>query len=147
MAKSDLSVTYLNDLILAKSISLTGANGEQAVKQFSAICSNTTSGYLVVEQSKQIALSQWLASHYTEVAFTPVSIVAIVGYEISKQGDIKARFIRALKNYQPIHLLSSSNEHSLIAILPQACTAETVNNVHYDITKIAIPTGVLVASL
>jgi len=147
LAKSELSVTYLNNLILAKSISLTDSKGEQAVKQLSAVCSDTMGGYVVVEQSKQMALSQWLASHDTEVAFTQVSIVAIVGHKVSKQNDIKARFKHALKNYQPIHLLSSNNEHSLIAILPQACTAETVNNVHYDMTKVAKHTGALVANL
>jgi aspartokinase/homoserine dehydrogenase 2 len=147
IAKSELSVTYLNDLIIAKSISLTGSYGEQAIKQFSAICSDINAGFIVITQNKQKALSQWLASHDTEVSFTPVSIIAIVGHEVAKHGDVKARFKRALKNYQTMHLVSSTNEHSLIAVLPHVCTGETVNNVHHDMTKDARHIGVVIAGV
>jgi len=147
IAKSELSVTFLNDLILAKSISLTGSYGEQAIKQFSAICSDINEGFIVITQDKQKGLSQWLASHDTEVSFTPISILAVVGYEVAKHGDVKARFKRALKNDQPRYIVSSTNEHSLIALLPHVCTSETVNNVHHDMTKDARHIGVVVAGL
>lgn len=147
IAKSELSVTYLNDLILAQSISLTGSYGELAIKQFSAICSDIDTGFIVITQDKQKALSQWLASHDTEVSFTPVSILAVVGHEVSKHGDVKARFKRALKKYLPIHIVSSTNEHSLISILPQVCSGEMVNNIHHDMTKDARHIGVVIAGL
>jgi aspartokinase/homoserine dehydrogenase 2 len=147
IAKSELSVTFLNDLILANSVSLTGSYGEQAIKQFSAICSNIHDGFIVITQDKQKALSQWLASHDTEVSFKPVSIVATVGHEVTKHGDVKARFKRALQHHQPLNLVNSTNEHSLIAILPQPCTSETLNNIHHAMTKDARHIGVVVAGL
>ncbi len=147
IAKSELSVTFLNDLILAKSISLTGSYGEQAIKQFSAICSNIHDGFVVITQDKQKALSQWLASHDTEVSFKPVSILATVGHEVAKHGDVKARFKRSLKQYHPLHIVNSTNEHSLIAILPEVCSSEIVNKIHHDMTKTARHIGVVVAGL
>lgn len=147
IAKSELSVTYLNDLILAKSVSLTGSYGEQAIKQFSAICSDINDGFIVIMQDKQKALSQWLASHDTEVSFTPVSIMATVGHKVVYHGDVKARFKRALKHSSVLHIVNSSNEHSIIAILAQACTGELLNNIHHDMTKDARHIGVVVAGL
>ena len=147
IAKSELSVTFLNDLILATSVSLTGSYGEQAIKQFSAICSNINEGFVVITQNKQKALSQWLASHDTEVSFKPVSIIAVVGHEVTKHGDVQARFKRALQYHQPIHLVNSTNEHSLIAILSQPCNSETLNDIHHAMTKDARHIGVVVAGL
>lgn len=147
IAKSELSVTFLNDLILAKSASLTGSYGEQAIKQFSAVCSNIHDGFVVITQGKQKALSQWLASHDTEVSFQPVSIIATVGHEVAKHGDVKARFKRSLKQHHPLHIVNSTNEHSLIAILPEACSSEILNNIHHDMTKTARHIGIVVAGL
>ncbi len=147
IAKSELSVTFLNDLLLATSVSLTGSYGEQAIRQFSAVCSNTQDGYIVITQDKQKALSQWLASHDTEVSFKPVSIVAAVGHEVTKHGDVKAKFKRALIHHHPLHIVNSTNEHSLIAILSQPCTSETLNNIHHAMTKDARNIGLVVAGL
>jgi aspartokinase/homoserine dehydrogenase 2 len=147
IAKQELSVTSLNDLLLVKSISLVGSFGEQATNEFSAICSDVQQGFIVIHQAQQKSVSQWLASHDTEVTFTPVSILAIVGHSVVNQGDIQARFKRALKYTHTLHLVNSLSEHSIIAVLNQNCTGELLNNVHYDMTKDARHIGVVVAGL
>jgi aspartokinase/homoserine dehydrogenase 2 len=147
IAKQELSVTSLNDLLLVKSISLIGSLGEQAITEFSAICSDIQQGFIVITQEQQKSVSQWLASHDTEVSFTPVSILAIVGHSVVNQGDIQARFKRALKHTQTLHIVNSVSEHSVIAILNQNCTGELLNNIHHDMTKDARHIGVVVAGL
>ena len=89
IAKQELSVTSLNDLLLVKSISLVGSFGEQATNEFSAVCSDVQQGFIVIHQAQQKSVSQWLASHDTEVTFTPVSILAIVGHNVVNQGNIR----------------------------------------------------------
>jgi aspartokinase/homoserine dehydrogenase 2 len=147
IAKQELSVTSENDLLLVKSISLVGSFGEQATNEFSAICSDVQQGFIVIHQAQQKSVSQWLASHDTEVSFTPVSILAIVGHNVVNQGNIQARFKRALKHIHALHLVNSLSEHSIIAILNQSCTGELLNNVHYDMTKDSRHIGVVVAGL
>jgi aspartokinase/homoserine dehydrogenase 2 len=147
IAKQELSVTSLNDLILAKSSSFLAKSGELAVNEFSPICYNIDEGYLVVTQAQQKALSQWLASHNTEVTFRPVAIIAIVGHSVAKQGDMRARFKRALKHQQCLHFLHAFNEHSYIAVLPEPCSSEILNNVHADMTKDAKNIALVVAGL
>jgi len=148
IAKQELSVTYLNDLLLVTSTSLQGKLGKQAQILFSSLCADSKKGFVVIEQTQQKALSQWLASHDTEVNFKPVSIVAVVGYKVAKRGDVKARFKRALKANSPLHFITSEdNTHSLIAILKDNCSTELLNNVHFDVTKAARQIGVVVAGL
>jgi aspartokinase/homoserine dehydrogenase 2 len=147
IAKQELSVTSLNDLLLVNSVSLTGSLGEQATSEFSAICNDVKQGFIVIEQNKQKSVSQWLASHDTEVTFTPVSILAIVGHGVVNQGNIQARFKRALKHTQVLNVVNSLSEHSIIAILNQGCTGELLNNIHHDMTKDARHIGVVVAGL
>jgi len=81
------------------------------------------------------------------VSFIPVSILAIVGHGVVNQGDIQARFKRALKHTQTLHIVNSVSEHSVIAILNQNCTGELLNNIHHDMTKDARHIGVVVAGL
>jgi len=147
IAKQELSVTSLNDLLLVQSTSLIGSLGEQAINEFSAICSDVKQGFIVIQQAQQKSVSQWLASNDTEVSFTPVSILAIVGHSVVNQGNIQARFKRALKHTNTLHLVNSLSEHSIIAILNQSCTGELLNNVHHDMTKDARHIGVVVAGL
>jgi aspartokinase/homoserine dehydrogenase 2 len=147
IAKQELSVTSLNDLLLVQSTSLTGSLGEQANHEFSAICCDVKQGFIVIHQAQQKFVSQWLASHDTEVSFTPVSILAIVGHSVVNQGNIQARFKRALKHSQVLYVVNSLSEHSIIAVLQQSCTGELLNNVHHDMTKDARHIGVVVAGL
>ena len=147
IAKQGLSVTHLNDLLLAHSDSFKGDRGAQASEQFSAICADNNQGFIVIHQDQQKQVSQWLACHDTEVSFKPVSIIATVGHKVCQQGDIKARFKRALKSAQPLELVHSDNDHSLIAVLPAVCTGELLNNVHHDMTKDARHIGLVVAGL
>ena len=147
IAKQELSVTSLNDLLLVQSTSLIGSFGEQAINEFSAICSDVQQGFIVIQQAQQKLVSQWLASNDTEVSFTPVSILAIVGHSVVNQGNIQARFKRALKHTNTLHVVNSLSEHSIIAILNQSCTGELLNNVHHDMTKDARHIGVVVAGL
>jgi aspartokinase/homoserine dehydrogenase 2 len=147
IAKQELSVTYLNDLLLVQSTSLTEKSGEQVLTEFSPICADTELGFIVIQQEQQKELSQWLASHDTEVSFTPVSIMATVGHKVVHHGNVKARFKRALKHSQVLHIVNSPNEHSIIAVLSQTATGELLNNIHHDMTKDARHIGVVVAGL
>lgn len=147
IAKQELSVTYLNDLLLAQSTSFLGEKGLVAAKEFSALCADEKAGYIVIAQEQQKAVSQWLASHDTEVSFTPASILATVGHRVTLQGNVKARFKRALKSLAYFSVVESNNEHSLIAILTQSCSSEIINNVHHDMTKDARHIGMVVAGL
>ncbi len=147
IAKQELSVTYLNDLLLAQSDSFKGARGEQAKHEFSTICADANQGFIVIHQEQQKQVSQWLACHDTEVNFKPVAIIATVGHKVCQHGAIKARFKRALKSSQPLKLVPSDNSHSLIAVLSEPCTGELLNNIHHDMTKDARHIGLVVAGL
>jgi aspartokinase/homoserine dehydrogenase 2 len=147
IAKQELSVTFLNDLLLAQSVSFTGDNAIKAKAEFAPICVDAERGFMVITQEQQKALSQWLASHDTEVIFKPISIIATVGHKVSERGDIKARFKRSLKAAKPLHLAQGENSHSIIAILAEPCTVELLNNVHHDMTKDARHIGLVVAGL
>lgn len=147
IAKQELSVTFLNDLIFAQSDSFKHERGTQANLEFSPICSDIKQGFLVIKQDQQKQVSQWLASHDTQVTFRPVAIIATVGHKVAKHGDVRAKFKRALKIAQPLHLVNSANSHSIIAILNEACTSELLNNIHFDMTKDARNIGLVVAGL
>ncbi len=147
IAKQELSVTYLNELLLAQSVSFTGNFAKQAIAEFSPICADDKQGFIVIEQSQQHALSQWLASYDVKVTFKLVAIIATVGHKVALRGDIKSRFKRSLKSAQPLCLVASENNHSVIAILPEPCSVELLNNVHHDITKDARHIAVVIAGL
>lgn len=147
IAKQELSVTFLNDLLLAQSESFQGKLGVVAQKEFSAICGDKDAGFIVIHQHQQKAVSQWLASHDTEVSFTPAAILATVGHRVVHHGDVQARFKRALKHNQPFAVVNSFSEHSIIAILTESCTTELLNKVHHDMTKDARHIGLVVAGL
>lgn len=147
IAKQELSVTYLNELLLATSVSFTGDSAKRAIAELSPICADEKQGFIVIKQSQQKALSHWLASHDVEVTFQPVAIIATVGHKVALRGDIKARFKRALKSAQPICLVGSDNTHSVIAIISEPCSVELLNNVHHDIIKDARHIAVVVAGL
>ncbi|WP_286263394.1 bifunctional aspartate kinase/homoserine dehydrogenase II [Thalassotalea atypica] len=145
IAKQELSVTHLNDLLLAQSVSFLGDVGKQAAKEFSAIGVDVAKGQIVIQQSQQLAVSQWLASHDTEVRFTPVAIIAVVGHNVAQRGNVKVRFKRSLRAQQLIAILTSERQHSFIAVIPQPCTTELLNNVHHDVTKDARHIGLVIA--
>ncbi|MDG1753114.1 MAG: bifunctional aspartate kinase/homoserine dehydrogenase II [Thalassotalea sp.] len=147
IAKQELSVTYLNDLLLAQSDSFLGAFGEQAQQEFLAVCGDNQAGFIVIHQEQQKAVSQWLASHDTEVKFTPASILATVGHKVIHHGDVQARFKRSLKHSKTFARVNSPNEHSIIAVLTQVCTTELLNHVHHAMTKDARHIGLVVAGL
>lgn len=147
IAKQELSVTYLNDLLLVQSDSFKGEYGEEAFDKFSAISGDLASGQLVIYLSQQKAVSEWLAGSDAEVKFTPVSIMAIVGHKVANRGNVKARFKRALKHHQPLAFFNALHSDSLVAVLPQASTGELLNNVHHDVTKDARHIGLVVAGL
>ncbi len=150
IAKQELSVTYLNDLLLAKSVSFIGESAgllEKALIEFSPICADNKQGFIVINQNQQKTLSQWLASHDVEVTFTAVAIIATVGHKVAQRGDIKARFKRSLKSAQPLCLVDSENCHSVIALLPEPCSTELLNNVHHNIIKDSRHIGLVIAGL
>ncbi|WP_019029559.1 bifunctional aspartate kinase/homoserine dehydrogenase II [Colwellia piezophila] len=147
IAKQELSVTYLNDLLLAQSVSFTGKTAERAKAEFSPLCMDNQKGFMVITQEQQKSLSQWLASHDVEITFKPVSIIATVGHRVAERGDIKARFKRSLKTAKPIDILGSDNDHSVIAILPETCSIELLNSVHHEMTKDVRHIGLVVAGM
>lgn len=147
IAKQELSITYLNDLLLAQSKSFIGETAKQAFIEFSPICADDKQGFIVINQNQQKALSQWLASHDVEVTFQSVAIIATVGHKVAQRGDVKARFKRSLKNAQPLYLVASENNHSVIAVLPEPCSTELLNNVHHYMVKDARHIGLVVAGL
>ena len=147
IAKQELSVTYLNDLILAQSSSLIGDNGLIIKAEFSPICIDAQNGIMVIKQEQQKLLSQRLASCDTDITFKPVSIIAIVGHKVAERGDIKARFKRSLKRSKSLQFVSGENNHSVIAILPAHCSIELLNTVHHSVTKDARHIGLVVAGI
>jgi aspartokinase/homoserine dehydrogenase 2 len=147
IAKQELSVTFLNDLLLAHSVSFIGDSGARAKAEFSPIGLDNKQGFMVITQAQQKPLSQWLASHDVEVTFKPVAIIATVGHCVAERGDIKAKFKRALKPAKPIDFVCGDNNHSIIAILPEPCSIELLNTVHHKITKDARNIGLVVAGM
>jgi aspartokinase/homoserine dehydrogenase 2 len=147
IAKQELSVTYLNDLLLAQSVSFIGEAAAKAKAEFSPICMDDQQGFMVITQAQQKSLSQWLASHDVEITFRPVAIIATVGHRVSERGDIRARFKRSLKTAKPLDLVGSDNSHSVIAILPEPCSIELLNTVHHEMTKDARHIGLVVAGM
>ena len=147
IAKQELSVTFLNDLLLAQSVSFTGISAEKAKAEFAPICMDEQKGFMVITQAQQKSLSQWQASHDVEISFKPVSIIATVGHRVAERGDINARFKRSLKTAKPIDLVGSDNNHSVIAILAEPCSIELLNTVHHEMTKDARHIGLVVAGL
>lgn len=147
IAKQELSVTFLNDLLLVNSKLLQGEKALQAQKLFHCICIDEKQGFVVIKQEKQQALQQWLGAVDNEIHSKPCAIIAVVGYQVAKRGNIKARFKRALKNNQPLHILKQDKKHSIIAVLAQDCSVEVVNHVHHQVTKEAKQIGLVVAGL
>ncbi|SEL77158.1 homoserine dehydrogenase [Colwellia chukchiensis] len=147
IAKQELAVTELNDLILACSNSFYGDSGQRAVQEFAPICYNLEQGYLLIPQRQQKALSQWLASYGNQVSFQPVAMIAVVGHSVATQGDMRARFKKALRQQKVLHFQPASNKHSYIAILAEPCTTELLNTVHTRMTKDAKNIALVVAGV
>lgn len=147
IAKQELSVTYLNDLLLVQSQHFTGELLTKIQQEFSPICVDEVQAQVVIRQDQQIALTQRVAGQHIQVKIQPVAIIATVGHKVSQRGDIKARFKRSLNSAKPLHIVSSENSHSIIAILPEPCSTELLNNIHHDMTKDARHIGVVVAGL
>ena len=147
IAKQELSVTFLNDLLLVKSKLLRGKKALQAKKLFHCVCIDDKQGFVVIKQEKQQALQQWLSSVNNEIEIKPCAIIAVVGYQVAERGNIKARFKRALKNSQPLHIVKQDKKHSFIAVLAQDCSIELINHVHHQVTKEVKQIGLVVAGL
>ena len=147
IAQQELSVTYLNDLLLVQSANFTGEIAKQVLIEFSPICADEKQGIIVINPNQQKPLRQWLASHDVEVTFKGVAIMATVGHKVAERGDIKARFKRSLKSAQPLCLIDSENQHSVIALLLEPCSTELLNNVHHDMVKDSRHIGLVIAGL
>jgi aspartokinase/homoserine dehydrogenase 2 len=147
IAKQELSVTYLNDLLLAQSVSFIGEGAAKTKAEFAPICMDDQQGFMVIMQSQQKSLSQWLASHDVQITFKPVAIIATVGHRVAERGDIRARFKRSLKTAKPLNLVASDNSHSVIAVLPESCSIELLNTVHHEMTKDTRHIGLVVAGI
>ncbi|WDE12486.1 bifunctional aspartate kinase/homoserine dehydrogenase II [Thalassomonas haliotis] len=147
IARQELSVTHLNDLLLVSCEALKASASAELIARLSPVYSDKKQGQLVILASEQQALTSALAVLGTEVTFTPVSLIAAVGYQVALRLDIYGRFKRALKNDRVLRFVNSEHEHSIIALLPQETTAELLNKVHHEIVKDARHLGLVVAGL
>ncbi|WDE04764.1 bifunctional aspartate kinase/homoserine dehydrogenase II [Thalassomonas viridans] len=147
IARQELSVTHLNDLLLVTCEALQGDVLADIVAEFSPVYSDQKSGQLVILASQQKALTDALAVLGAQLTVTPVSLIAAVGYQVALRLDIYGRFKRALKNDRVLRFFNSEEQHSIIALLPQETTPELLNKVHHEIVKDARHIGLVVAGL
>ncbi|REL28521.1 aspartate kinase [Thalassotalea euphylliae] len=147
IAQQELSVTSLNDLLLVESAALKGEQGQQIASEFAALSGDVNTGQLVIRLAQQKLISESLVSLGQEIKFTPVAIIAVVGHQAAQRANLRARFKRALKHQGMIALFNALHQDSLVAVLPQAVTAELLNTVHHDVIKDARHIGLVVAGL
>ena len=147
IAKQELSVTYLNDLLLVTADCLKTEIGSSLLETIDVVCADLASGLIVIKQELQKHVSQALASCDDELKFSPVGILATVGHKVCNNGSIKARFRRALRHIKPVAMLDSKSTHSVIAVIANGCSVEQLNNVHHDMTKDARHIGLVVAGV
>jgi aspartokinase/homoserine dehydrogenase 2 len=147
IAKQELSITYLNDLVMVKSTALTGKKLRQAAQLVNCICSDAAAGFMVIRQSEQQAVQHWLTDTELPVYYTDCAIAAVVGYQVASKENIKACFTRSLQNNQLLAIVESVNQHSVIALLSRNCSDELVNQIHHQVTQKSKQIGLVVAGL
>jgi bifunctional aspartokinase / homoserine dehydrogenase 2 len=147
IAQQQLSVTYLNDVLLAQAKSINSQHQAQLNALCAPLYADYQQGYLVITQSQQKALSQFLASSAEELIFTPISLVAVVGYQVAQRANIRAKFKRAVTDLRPLAIVATEPQHSLIALITQTCSAELVNQIHAKVTQNTRTIGLVVAGL
>ncbi|MGB0937910.1 MAG: bifunctional aspartate kinase/homoserine dehydrogenase II [Colwellia sp.] len=147
IAKQELSVTYLNDLLLAKLAPISNSLSQYITSKYSPLCIDETKGFVVITQAQKQSFKEDFNAQSVEVSFNSVSLIATVGHKVALRGDIKARFKRSLLNKKTLSVIGSSNQHSLIAILSESCDTELLNYVHHNITKDTKNIGIVVAGL
>lgn len=147
IAKSELSITHNNDLIKINS-----KHFEQrilshflAVYQLIYQCPDKT--YVVLSQQFAELALLYLDQENIHYTTEKVSLIAVVGYQVGKRGDIKARFKRALKNTGYNTFVGLRNGHSLLAFFDQECSVELINRVHSDVTKDSRNIGLVIVGL
>jgi len=145
IANQELAVTIENDLLLAQSESFIGDEGVAAAQELSALAVDGSKGQILIPISQQLSVSHWLASQATEVKFTSVSIIAVVGHQVTKRANVKLKLKHALKGQAVENVIASSNQHSYVAVLKQPCTGELLNHVHHELTKDARHIGLVIA--
>jgi aspartokinase/homoserine dehydrogenase 2 len=147
IAQQELSVTHLNDLLLVQSAAINNQNYAELAEQFHGYAGNAELGQLVISRLYQQALSQALASRHHQIRFTPVSLVAAVGYNIAKRSKKRATFNRAVAEYQPLVIYASDNQHALIAIFTDPASVEQVNHIHQRMIHGTKTIGLAIAGL
>ena len=147
IAQQELSITHQNDLWLIQSKDLHSEQGLLLDQKLSPICHDYRRGLLVIDDEQKNLVSDWLSKRGLIFTIQPAAIIAAVGYQVANRGDIKANFKRALTNVNPIALVSSTSDHSIIAVLADNCPVELLNNVHHRITKHARHIGLVVVGL
>lgn len=147
IAKQEISVTHNNDLLYIHSDDFTTDILAQIELRFQPLyqCADQTC-VVLSQQFSDLAL-QYLEQHELSFSQKPVSLIAIVGYNIASRGEIKARFKRALTGEPIAKFVGSDNGHSLLAFFDDACSVEFVNKVHSNVTKDSRNIGLVVAGL
>jgi aspartokinase/homoserine dehydrogenase 2 len=147
IAQQELSVTFLNELVLAKLTAISNSLSQYITGKYTPLCMDTTKGYVVITNIQKKSFKEDFNDQEVDVSFSQVSLVAVVGHKVASRGDIKARFKRSLLNTEALSVVGSENQHSLIAILSENCNTELLNYVHNNITKDSKNIGVVVAGL
>jgi len=147
IAQQELSITHLNELLLAQSSAINAELQAQLESLLSPLSADYQQGYVVIRQEQQKILSELLAISHSQLVFTPVSLLAVVGYQVAQRGNIRAKFKRALVKQPVLDIVPSSSQHSLMAILTKPCSVELINSVHHQVTKHSRTIGLVVAGL
>lgn len=146
IAQQELCVTSLDNLLLCESALFIKANSAQ-LSCWQPLHVNTQEHSILVTQEHQLAIEKWCTENAGEVAFTSVSLVAAVAYNIGERGGLKARFKRAVKTADLVYLSTSLSGHSIFALYREPVSVELLNKIHRKLTKNARNIGLVVAGL
>ncbi len=147
IAKQELSVTHSNELIKISSAQLNSDVINEINRRFSAIYHCPDHTCIVVSQQFADLTQQFLKHRHIDYTLEPVSLIAMVGFQVAKRAEIKARFKRALQLTDAVNLIGSNGEHSIIAFLKDECSVELVNHVHNQLTADCRNIGLVIAGL
>ncbi|TRX57869.1 bifunctional aspartate kinase/homoserine dehydrogenase II [Thalassomonas sp. M1454] len=147
IAKQEISVTHNNDLLYIHSDEFTADILAQIELRFQPLYQCVDQTCVVLSQQFVDLALQYLEQQQLSFSQKPVSLIAVVGYNIASRGEIKARFKRALTGEPIAKFVGSENGHSLLAFFDDACSVEFVNKVHNKVTKDTRNIGLVVAGL
>ncbi|MGL1956020.1 MAG: hypothetical protein OCD00_01715 [Colwellia sp.] len=133
ITEHELSVTHLNYLLFVRSTSFASKLITKAQCQFSCLCADEKKGFLVIQKAQVAALTQWAQDQNICVNVEPISIIAVVGHNVAQNTEIKISLQQSLAEISIVDIVEGENNHSIIALLNEPCTATLLNNIHHKI--------------